>query len=244
MSTKWNSDGRRFLVDPSLVGNQSFRSKKGAYPCSAFGTAIPTYYRFSEKFHPLDFSFKTVDHWNVVLTWKINGKSTIVRFPYRDIRSSESWKMKILEFKINGTHTHISMYWLQLVVNRMGPGFRCLNLNLSELTLSIRIIFYGWTKDWFSYSNLLIGKLENPSIGCWISPRSIVAQWPPISILISNSLFINYVAPKDTFCNICAGNNLCFMIRWAKSSHLEYSISGLGYPWISIIIDNFMNFKT
>ena len=43
MSPKWNSGGRRFLVGPSLVGNQGFWSNKGAYPRSAFGTAIPTY---------------------------------------------------------------------------------------------------------------------------------------------------------------------------------------------------------
>ena len=141
--------------------------------------------------------------------------------------------MKFLEFKINGTHKHPKLYILNLLIAARccstGPWISLFKKFVFELTWSIRIIFYDWTKDRFSYSNLLIAKLENPSIGGWIVP-----QWPPISILISNSLFINYVAPKGTFCNICARNNLCFMIRWAKNSHLEYSIWGLGYPWIPI----------
>ena len=43
MATKWNFDGREFLVGPALVGNQSFWPDLGTYPCSAFGTAIPSH---------------------------------------------------------------------------------------------------------------------------------------------------------------------------------------------------------
>ena len=157
------------------------------------------------------FSFKTVGYWIiVVLTWKINGKSTVLRIAkilsYRDVRFSESWKMNFF-----------NRSWI--------PLFEKFKF---ELTWTIRIIFYYWTIDRFSNSNLMNAKHENPSISCWIFARSIVAQWPPHSLCTSNSPFINNVAPKDTFRNICTRNSLCFMIRWAKSSHLEYFISGLG----------------
>ena len=167
---------------------------------------------------------------NVVLTWKINGKSTVPIFPYRDIICFESWKTNFIELKINGAHSHLNLLTagncvVRLSCGQIGPWIPIFENSLIELTSFIQIICYDWTKDWFSYSNLLIVIFENPTIGwnlgCFIFARSIVAQCPPLFIVIYNSFFINYVVLKDTFCNICAGNDLFFMIRWAKSSDFQ-----------------------
>ena len=97
----------------------------------------------------------------------------------------------------------------------------------SKLTWSsvTRCIFYDWSKDGFSYRNLLSTKFKNPLIGCW-NPISwcVETQWPPITINIGDCLFVNYVVVKDTFCSIRPGNSLYFMTWWTRSSNIEYEI--------------------